>query len=55
MRDQMRLFCSWCGHFKRDMESGMDGQHTSPSWQAAYAGHAERRRAGRRQPTPPSA
>jgi hypothetical protein len=55
MRDQMRLFCSWCGHFKRDLETGMPGQQTSESWQAAYAAFAERRRGRRRQSAAPSA
>jgi hypothetical protein len=55
MRDQMRLFCSWCGHFKRDLETGMHGQQTSESWRDAYAAFAERRRIRRRQSSAPSA
>ncbi|MBV9932054.1 MAG: radical SAM protein [Alphaproteobacteria bacterium] len=55
MCDQMRRFCGWCGHFKRELEPAPDGQLSSPSWAAAYAAYAERRRRRRRQSGAPSA
>jgi Radical SAM superfamily/4Fe-4S single cluster domain len=37
MRDQMKLLCGWCGHFKRELGRPLDGQVSSPSWESAYA------------------
>jgi len=37
MRDQMKRLCGWCGHFKRELGRPLDGQLSSPSWEAAYA------------------
>jgi len=37
MRDQMKLLCGWCGHFKRELGRPLDGQISSRSWESAYA------------------
>ncbi|MBV8687055.1 MAG: radical SAM protein [Alphaproteobacteria bacterium] len=54
LRDQMKLFCSWCGHFKRELPAPLGGQASSPSWEAAYAAWRLRRRAPRREGAPGS-
>jgi hypothetical protein len=43
MRDQMKLLCGWCGHFKRELGRPLDGQVSSPSWDSAYAAWRLRR------------